>query len=78
MKNILNFSIILILSVIILFLSILSTTGIETKKFNNLISKKIKTSNKDINLILNTINFKLDIKEMSLFLEAKNPSINFL
>ena len=77
MKNILNFSIILILSIIILFLSILSTTGIETKKFNNLISKKIKTSNKDINLILNTIKFKLDIREMSLFLEAKNPSINF-
>ena len=77
MKNILNFSIISILSIVVLLLAILSTTGVETKRFNNLISKKIKTKNEDINLILNTIKFKLDIKEISLFLEAKNPSINF-
>ena len=32
---------------------------------------------KILDLILNTIKFKLDIKEISLFLEAKNPSINF-
>ncbi len=77
MKNILNFLIISILSIVVLLLAILSTTGVETKKFNNLITKKIKTKNEDINLILNTIRFKLDIKEISLFLEAKNPSINF-
>ena len=77
MKNILNFLIISILSIVVLLLAILSTTGIETKRFNNLITKKIKTKNEDINLILNTIKFKLDIKEISLFLEAKNPSINF-
>ena len=77
MKNILNFSIISILSIVVLLLAILSTTGIETKRFNNLITKKIKTKNENLNLILNTIKFKLDIKEISLFLEAKNPSINF-
>ena len=77
MKKILNFSIILILSTLILLLVFLSTTGIETKRFNNLITQKIKDSNEDINLILNTINFKLDLREISLFLEAKNPSINF-
>ena len=77
MKKIFNFSIILILSTLILLLVFLSTTGIETKRFNNLITQKIKESNGDINLILNTINFKLDLREISLFLEAKNPSINF-
>ena len=59
MRNILNFSIISILSIAVLLLAILSTTGVETKKFNNLITKKIKTKNEDINLILNTIKFKL-------------------
>ena len=77
MKKILNFLIISILSIVVLLLAVLSTTGVETKKFNNLITKKIKTKNEDINLILNTIKFKLDIKEISLFLEAKNPSIKF-
>ena len=77
MKNILNFSMISILSIVVLLLAILSTAGIETKRFNNLITKKIKTKNEEINLILNTIKFKLDIKEISLFLEAKNPSIKF-
>ena len=77
MKKIVSFSVISILSVLVLFLVFLSTTGIETKRFNNLITKKIKESNGDINLILKTIRFKLDLSEISLFLEAKNPSINF-
>ena len=65
MKNILNFSIISILSIVVLLLAILSTTGVETKKFNKLITKKVKTKNQDIYLILNTIKFKLDIKEIN-------------
>ena len=77
MKRIFNFLIISILSIVVLLLAILSTTGVETKRFNKLITKKIKTKNQDIHLILNTIKFKLDIREISLFLEAKNPSINF-
>ena len=77
MKKILNFLIISILSAVVLLLVFLSTTGIETKRFNDLITKKIKASNGDINLILKTIKFKLDLREISLFLEAKNSSINF-
>ena len=77
MKKIVSFSIISILSLLVLLLVFLSTTGIETKRFNNLITTKIKESNGDINLILKTINFKLDLREISLFLEAKNPIINF-
>ena len=40
---------------------ILSTIGIETNKFNNLISKKISQTNNNIDLKLTTIKFKIDI-----------------
>ena len=56
--------------------SILSTIGIETNKFNKLISNKIaKTKNIDLNL--KTVNFKLDLSEISLFIETQNPKINY-
>ena len=61
---------------IILFISILSTTGVETDKFNKLITNKIANS-KNIKLKLQTINFKLDFKELSLFIETQNPLINY-
>ncbi len=77
MKKIFNLSIIIMIVVLSLFLVFLTTTGIETKRFNNLITKKIKANKIDIDLKLNTIKFKVDIKEISLFLEAKDPSINF-
>ena len=77
MRTILNFSLISILTILVLLLVFLSTTGIETKRFNNLITKKIKANNAYIDLNLNTIKFKVDLKEISLFLEAKNPIINF-
>ena len=47
---------------------ILSTIGIETSKFNNFISQKINQINKQINLELISVKFKIDIKELSLFL----------
>ena len=77
MKKVL--SILLITSLVILgiFTIILSTVGIETDKFNKLISKKINESNNNINIKLNTIKFKLDIKEISLFLETNEPFINY-
>ncbi len=55
----------------------LSIYGIETNKFNNLITKKINQSNQNIKLELSTIRFKLDIKKLSLFLETKNPKIDY-
>ena len=72
-------TIITIISIISLILIstiiILSTIGIETKKFNNLISKKINQSNKNIDLKFDTIKFKLDTREISLFLETSKPQI---
>ena len=73
----------LILFVIISFISliiILSTIGIETNKFNRLITEKI-SKEKNINLELETIKFKINPKKLSLFLETQNPEIiyrNFL
>lgn len=68
-----------ILLITLLFVSvivILSSFGIETDRFNNLISEKVSKS-KNINLKLNTIKFKLDLKTLSLFLETESPKVNY-
>ena len=56
---------------------VLSVFGIETNRFNKIISKKINQTNNKINLELTAIKFKLDIKEISLFLETNNSKINY-
>ena len=61
---------------LILLILILSTVGIDTDKFNKLITNKIAES-KDIDLKLKTVNFKLDLRELSLFIETYNPKINY-
>ena len=69
----------LTLSTIIIFFSlvaILSTVGIETNKFNKFISE-IASKGKNIDLDLKTIKFKIDLKEISLFLETENPKIAY-
>ena len=75
-----KFFLILILSIFFILTSlitILSTIGVETNKFNNLILKKINQTNNNISLELTTIKFKLDIKEISLFLDTNSPLINY-
>ena len=54
----------------------LSTTGLETNKFNKLISNKLSQT-KNINLSLNTIKFKINPTKFSLFLETQNPKIAY-
>ncbi len=76
MKKLFSRIIILIFLSIIIVLGILSTTGIKTKKFNKFISDKTYQS-KNINLELNEIKFKLDPKDLSLFLATKNPIITY-
>jgi hypothetical protein len=76
MKKIFLNSLIFILISIFIFIVILSTKGIETSKFNILISNKISKT-KNINLELDTIKFKIDPRELSLFLETENPKIIF-
>ena len=71
------FNLILItISILIILALALSTVGIETDKFNKLITEKIDRSKK-IKLDLKKINFKIDIKQLSLFLETKKSKINY-
>jgi hypothetical protein len=77
MKKIISNLILLIFFALGLSIIVLSTIGIETKKFNSFVSNKINQTNNNINLQLNTIKFKIDIKEISLFLETLEPKINY-
>ena len=54
---------------------ILSTTGIETTKFNKIVSEKISENNKNVLLKLKKIKFKIDIKKVSLFLNTDEPTL---
>ena len=53
----------LLISLLALTIIILSTTGIETDRFNNFIYKKVSANKYQINLDLNKIKFKLDVKK---------------
>tara|TARA_B100000963_G_scaffold223492_1_gene194887 strand:- start:3071 stop:5242 length:2172 start_codon:yes stop_codon:yes gene_type:complete len=66
------FFIIIILTTIAIV--ILSTVGIETNKFNKLIIDKASQT-KNIKLKLETIKFKINPKEFSLFIETKKPKV---
>ena len=76
MKKIISNLILSIIILIILLLVMLSTLGIKTNKFNDLISKKVSET-RNINLKLNSVKFKINPKEFSLFLETENPNILF-
>ena len=67
MKKFFINSILLIFILLIILTAILTTIGVETNKFNKLIAEKISQT-KNIKLELNTIKFKIDLKEVSLFL----------
>ena len=66
MRKILVNLIIVTTLILILLITILSTTGIETNKFNRLIIEKVSKT-KNLNLGLEKIKFKMNIKELSLF-----------
>ena len=74
-KIVINLFILIFLLLVTLMIT-LSTIGIETNKFNKLISDKAAKT-KNINLQLNKIKFKINPKEFSLFLETQNPNINY-
>ncbi len=76
MKKIILNLILFILIILIILAVTLSTIGIQTDKFNKLISNKISET-KNIDLTLKKIRFKIDLKELSLFLETQNPKINY-
>ena len=77
MRKIFSTIIFLLLFLFIFFIITLSTIGINTNKFNNLISQKITQSNNNIQLFFKSIKFKLDIKKISLFIETIKPTIKY-
>jgi hypothetical protein len=77
MKKIIYKLLFLISFILITLVILLSSVGIETSRLNNLISNKIIESNNNINLELTVIKFKLDIKKARLFVETKNPRIDY-
>ena len=74
-KIVFNFTLIFIFLFVSLLI-ILSSYGVETDKFNKIIIKKISQT-KNIDIKLNTIKFKINPKELSLFLETQNPEISY-
>ncbi len=76
MKKIVVYLISSIITLLIILIAILSTAGIETNKFNKLISEKASKT-KNIYLDLETIKFKINPKELSLFIETRNPEITY-
>ncbi len=77
MRKAFSIFIFIIIASLILFIFFISTFGIETTRFNNFISQKISQNNNDINLKFTTIKFKLDVKDISLFLETIDPKIKY-
>ena len=71
MKNYFSFNFVNFHIFLTLLIAILTTTGLETDRFNNLITKKLIKTNNKVDLKLNTIKFKFDIKKLSLFLKLK-------
>ena len=70
-----NISIILFF-IVITFILIFSSIGIKTDKLNKIIIDKVEDS-QNINLQLDKIKFKLDPKQLSLFVETQRPKINY-
>ena len=78
MKNILFKIVIYIILIIFVFLVYLSIKGIETTKFNNLITKQINSKIPNVELNnLEKIKFKLDYKNLRLFFSTKNPKLSY-
>jgi len=56
---------------------ILSTKGYETNKFNNFIENEISERNSNVELKLNKIKMKLNIKKFNLLLSSKRPELKY-
>ena len=76
MKKIVTNSILFVVITLIVLIILLSTSGIETNKFNKLITEKT-SQEKNINLKLESVKFKINLTDLSLFLETQNPEITY-
>ncbi len=76
MKKVITNLVLIILFLFTISIIILSTIGIETSRFNKLITDKI-SQKKNIEIKLDKIKFKLDPKKLNLFIETKKPKISY-
>lgn len=64
---------IFILFLIIILFTYLSTYGLETKKFNNIISEQITKIENNLIIEFDTIKIKTDVKSLNFYLSTKKP-----
>jgi len=65
----------ILISIIIFFIIYLSTVGIETSKFNGIIINEIKKKTPNIEISLNKIKVKFDLKKIQIYLSTTKPQI---
>ena len=75
MKNFFLSTFLIILLIIMILTAYLSTNGYETKKFNSIISKKIRANQPDLAVKVRSIKIKIDIRKAAIFLSTNNPAI---
>ena len=75
MKKIIFSFFLIVLSLVLFIVIYLSTIGIETFKFNNVIINEIKKKNPNTQISLNKIKIKLDLKKIQIYLSTLEPKI---
>jgi hypothetical protein len=75
MQKIIYSLLLILFLLIILFTVYLSTVGIETSRFNNIIISEIKKKEPNVQLSLDKIKIKFDIKKIQIYLSTVNPYI---
>ena len=77
MKKIIYSFFLVTLSLLVFLLIYLSSIGIETSKFNNIIINEVKKKEPDIQLSLNKIKIKFDIQKIQIYLSTIEPQITY-
>ncbi|MDC6481981.1 hypothetical protein PQY72_00675 [Pelagibacteraceae bacterium] len=75
MQKIIYSFFLILLSIIFFSIIYLSTIGVETSKFNNIIISEIKKKDPSIQLSLDKIKIKFDIKKIQIYLSTVEPQI---
>ena len=73
-KNLLK-TLIIILTLFIIFIGYFSYFGFTTSKFNSVIKDKIKKQNSDLDIDLKKVKLHLDLKNIAIKIKTKNPKI---
>ena len=68
-------TLIIILTLFIIFIGYFSYFGFTTSKFNSVIKDKIKKQNSDLDIDLKKVKLHLDLKNIAIKIKTKNPKI---